>query len=392
MNSVAHSVLSADLSISSTIVSAPELRDLEQHDIELLDAIIERAGPSASTFLTVFKAYNDILQERGLDTHEVIYYGKLLKLGTLKGGSWADKWEMVKLQHGYGGKYGTPTRKRDPPTQPRSSRTPIRRVIPTTRPSRIDDDSFTLHSHQEDTEYAPSDPDTRVDTPQYRPTINLNRPRPAPLSPSTVTEDSTGSAETNVPSYPIPPTPDPRFVPLAQTRNLRVWDTAASETTETRTVAPSTVPPSYRATLGEPKIQRLRSTSPSPGPSDRPSPSPGIISSTTARQTIALARERRGSIVNEDDAWNKIKMARDEEEADRFRQERLVERCWDVWRQGFQWIIVSLNGVLSYLSYIDAFSRLRTSKSDMHETISSCVAVYNSGEIQTHRIKSFHSG
>ncbi|KAG5221670.1 Sfi1 spindle body protein-domain-containing protein [Salix suchowensis] len=36
-----------------------------------------------------------------------------------------------------------------------------------------------------------------------------------------------------------------------------------------------------------------------------------------------------------------IEMRRDEEEADRFYQERLKERCWDVWRQGFDWIITT---------------------------------------------------
>lgn len=77
---------------------APELLHLSSEDIDILDAIIARAGHSATTFFTVFKAYSDILGERGLHPQEVIYYGKLLKLGTLKGKNWGEKWETVKAQ------------------------------------------------------------------------------------------------------------------------------------------------------------------------------------------------------------------------------------------------------------------------------------------------------
>ena len=43
----------------------------------------------------------------------------------------------------------------------------------------------------------------------------------------------------------------------------------------------------------------------------------------------------------ENDAWKKIKMEQDEEIAVQFWEDRLVERCWDVWKQGYQWTIVS---------------------------------------------------
>ena len=77
---------------------APELQHLTPDDIDILDAVIQRAGSAATTFFTIFKAYSDVLQERGLDPQEVVYYGKLLKLGTLKGRNWGEKWEMVKAQ------------------------------------------------------------------------------------------------------------------------------------------------------------------------------------------------------------------------------------------------------------------------------------------------------
>ena len=75
---------------------APELLHLSSEDVDILDAIIARAGHSATTFFTVFKAYSDVLGERGLHPQEVVYYGKLLKLGTLKGKNWGEKWKTVK--------------------------------------------------------------------------------------------------------------------------------------------------------------------------------------------------------------------------------------------------------------------------------------------------------
>ena len=45
---------------------------------------------------------------------------------------------------------------------------------------------------------------------------------------------------------------------------------------------------------------------------------------------------------NLDDAWKNIKMEQDEQYADRFRNDMLLARCWEMWRQGFQWIMVSV--------------------------------------------------
>lgn len=87
-----------DVTQSANGAVAPELQHLTAGDIDILDAVIRQAGPTANTFFTIFKAYSDVLKERGLDPQEVVYYGKLLKLGTLKGKNWGDKWEAVKAQ------------------------------------------------------------------------------------------------------------------------------------------------------------------------------------------------------------------------------------------------------------------------------------------------------
>ena len=91
---------SIDISvISSSTVVVPELKNLTSDDVDFIDAVVRRAGPLATTFPIVFKAYNDVLKERGIDSGEVRYYGKLLKLGTMKGKNWGEKWDAVKRQH-----------------------------------------------------------------------------------------------------------------------------------------------------------------------------------------------------------------------------------------------------------------------------------------------------
>lgn len=50
-------------------------------------------------------------------------------------------------------------------------------------------------------------------------------------------------------------------------------------------------------------------------------------------------------MINDDDVWAKVREARDEVEADKFRERKLVERCWDVWIQGFEWVQVRTVGL-----------------------------------------------
>jgi protein SFI1 len=56
------------------------------------------------------------------------------------------------------------------------------------------------------------------------------------------------------------------------------------------------------------------------------------------KQAASQPKER----INLDDAWKNIKMEQDEKYADNFRNDMLLTRCWEIWRQGFQWIMVSV--------------------------------------------------
>ncbi|KIY50867.1 hypothetical protein FISHEDRAFT_22101, partial [Fistulina hepatica ATCC 64428] len=293
---------SDDRSRTSTL-SVSELANLTPADVELLDAVIERAGPDANTFLTVFKAYNDELTARGLDPHEVIYYGKLLKLGTLKGKNWRDKWNVVKSQFGYN----------------------VTRSRATYAPSNVTSDVFYEDEEEENaTDILPSE---------------LQRPlRPVQYAPSTLSN----SLGLEFDDYPLLKRPNP---------SISLFPSAiSSDEAPTR-------PPSYRTTPREPSPTReqalkaprpMRSAivakQPAVDAPKRPISTPPITSAS-ARQVVAAARQRAGSVVNEDDAWKKIRMVRDEEDAARFHDDKVLEHCWNVWRQGLQWILTTADQI-----------------------------------------------
>ncbi|KAJ6547509.1 hypothetical protein B0H19DRAFT_1221514 [Mycena capillaripes] len=308
-----------------------EWSQADELPVDLLDAIIARAGFSATTFPAIFTAYNAVLKERGLDPSEVVYYGKLLKLGTLKGSNWGEKWRMVKLQQGYGDT-PQPSRlpTRGPPKPTKNAPTRLTRLDLPPRPPRRTD-SLTLHSHEDESTNVDSDDETRagVNVPQYH--LPTQPVAMRPVSP--VNSELTSASFGNRKYPPLPPSSRSRPMPPPK---FQMWETDGSDATG-QPDAPST-PPSYRAVVHESApAKRQFVIHAAQSPTKRPSSS----SLATARQLVAQARERKGSVVNEDDAWNKIKMLQDEKLADTFRQDRLLERYWEVWKENFECIITN---------------------------------------------------
>ncbi|TFK42645.1 Sfi1 spindle body protein-domain-containing protein [Crucibulum laeve] len=308
-----------DISRSSA-VSIPELKTLDCNDVEILDAIIERAGASATTFLTVFKAYNDVLYERGLDPHEVVYYGKLLKLGTLKGKNWGEKWIMVKEMNGYvclilDAQLSLPSHMHPDSKFPKQISHHLR---PPKKPSNI--------LHVDDTFQAASIPRTSRYT-------NPSTSRPPSPTYSEVTVDSDDLTRHPMLFPPTRPT-----LPVQQSQ--RMWDVGLSDDSSRASGPSIQTPPSYRSTPQNVLLPKLSSAPISSKVSDRPVFQPAQPA-LAARQAVARARERKGSVVNEDEAWKNIRMQRDEEDADKFHEDRLVERCWEVWKEGLRWIITT---------------------------------------------------
>ncbi|KAL1746367.1 Sfi1 spindle body protein-domain-containing protein [Schizophyllum fasciatum] len=339
--------LSQDISRTST-VSVPELAALSPDEIELLESVIQRAGSNANTFLTVFKAYNDVLTERGLDPHEVIYYGKLLKLGTLKGRNWADKWESVKSQYGYAARRA-PVRAKASQPKPKP---PSPRRVPVRAPPRIND-SFTLDTLHQDvfTDATNSEVDTTPAMPRSYPTRSRLPPR---RTPSPARSSMTNSLGLEFDEHPLLnyPAAQPSMPPILQRRG-NFYESSDTGSTDDVFQAPSTIPPSYGAAVRDedatpvkPKIRATRTAQVTKPviPKDlekRPASTPATDQLSVARQMVAEARKRRGSVVNGEDAFKKIQMEHDEKNAAQFYEDRLMERCWRVWREGYEWIITT---------------------------------------------------
>lgn len=55
---------------------------------------------------------------------------------------------------------------------------------------------------------------------------------------------------------------------------------------------------------------------------------------------LGVMQSRGRPETGEDDAWNRIRVQQLEAEADRLRQGKLLESCWQVWTKSHQWIVV----------------------------------------------------
>ncbi len=96
----------------------------------------------------------------------------------------------------------------------------------------------------------------------------------------------------------------------------------------------SPVPPSYKSTIVEPTLPL-----PIPSKSQR-----GRVPQTdilfTGKKIITAPKERVKPAVDLDEAWKNIKMEQDEKFADEYRDNLLSSRCWDIWKQGYIWVMV----------------------------------------------------
>lgn len=333
-------------------IIAPELIGLSAEEIDFIDEVVTLAPPSASTFLTVFKAYNDVLQARGLDPrNEVVYYQKLLKIGMIKGKTWRDKWSILKEHQGYVPKASTSSRGGRTTRVTRTAPTPAK--LPAKASAHIpytprDPGTSTLDSTQDDTGHTEDEPLTKP-TRRRIPgggTTHDDTPRPTRRfdSPATLASTNSLGLDTGPPSTIASSGDALRRIAAHARRAVPRWD---AETTIETTTQVSSVPPSYGAAVRD-------DAPPSKDKGKEKEVAPPSFKRITAYQTSSPmppvqtlskpTRERRGSAVETEDPFEKIKRERDEEVADRFRSDRLLERCYEVWKQGYEWIIVRPSG------------------------------------------------
>ncbi|KAF9480103.1 hypothetical protein BDN70DRAFT_877988 [Pholiota conissans] len=301
-----------DLSQSTNVAVAPELQNLNSDDIEILDAVIKRAGPGATTFFTIFKAYSDVLNERGLDPQEVVYYGKLLKLGTMKGKSWGDKWEMVKAQF-------DPELLVTPTLGSFQSESGYHPQLMSE--SRFSDDQYSSVSQHVSNKHEKTYKSKPSVTQQLAP--KLGAPK-VPRVPEKKPAQKIFSLDAK--EFPI-------LASIAQ-RNGTPKQPSPLLLSDDEGASSSPIPPSYKSTA-------LDSTLPlQPRSRIRKTEKPVVLTDAIRhnRQIPSIPKDKPKQPVDLDDAWKNIKMQQDEEFADKFRDDMLVARCWEMWRQGFLWI------------------------------------------------------
>jgi protein SFI1 len=282
------------VSVVSTGSSSTNLLPFEglTHDeVAFVDSIINRVPSSATTFVPVFKAYQDEFEDRELNaTDDQFYYNLLLKLGMIRADNWQARWSVVKEHFGYQLEAAL-----EPDVLPE---------VPVASPRASlyranfdeDDDAFTLHSHAESGGYA------------------------AP------------------PSY-------------ASKRNRKIFDGAATSTQKTAPRQGSSVgrmlprvhrPSSLAINITRHRLESVttQSTQEEASQLEANSPTAAVPPSYHTYPQVAPEKPVRSSLTIRDDAetWRVIEMERN---ADMFRRDSLLSRCLEVWVQGLHWVEVS---------------------------------------------------
>jgi protein SFI1 len=266
----------------------------------------------------------------------------LLKIGTLKGENWVSKWRAVKAQNGYVAT-STPIRARPPfhnatsqahlPSKPAPIAPPVQSSTTARLLQRLKALQHEPSSEPpEPSESAPDDllsrtdvTDTEADSP-LRATPASARGRP--FSELTTANNTLGLDVGATSSYP----PSSTLAP-SKVAGWR-WSERDPDIDKSVPFLTSTPPHSPHKPKQVPR--------PTPAATRQPVSHPVPIRSAT-RRSLADLRKPKSHATDEDDAWNKIRVAQDEQMADRFRNAQLLQRSFGVWKQGHNWIIVRLS-------------------------------------------------
>lgn len=291
-----------DASRSSIASLDPALSSLTVNDAHILDAIIARV-PNATSFTTVFKAYSEVLQERGLDpSSDILYYKQLLKLGVVKGLTWGIKWQSVKEQLGLFV---------DSQTIEKSPQSPVLPPNLVESPRVAQKDVFSSRIQVDEA------------TTAVEPAFSLRRPWSAWMK-----AEFDGSRAEFLHSTPR----QSRAPPQSVFTSSPPLDPPSSSVIKNNTSSEVSMP-----SLSN--LQRGRK--------------PYDISAVPKLSGGFKGSQLKPS--NDTDAWEKIQKSRDLDDADRFRRESLYLMCFQTWRAGLEWIRVSL---IHNLWYIFIFLRL----------------------------------
>ncbi len=310
--------------------------NLSPEDVDIIDSIILRAGPEATSWITVIKAYYDVFQDLGKEAAEDVgFYTILLKLGLIRASNWGERWSHVKDALGM---VSSSAPSGAGPQQPVPSS--IGSYSPPAIPLRLqkmEADTFTIHSRISGSTSVIPNPKSE----QERRPVRTRTTRP------TTREEVPNRRPSSLFAFTNPKPPKATHPPSHNSD-----DTAPNSTAFT-----AAKPPSYRTHAHErdvplssilpvsssaPKLHPISGTRPAhktPAPRltdirNRDVPSTSHFSKLVARSQPVPPRKPKKS---EDETWRKIEL---KQKADAFRYEKLVGACFDVWYGGVRWLEV----------------------------------------------------
>ncbi|KAF8326021.1 uncharacterized protein EI90DRAFT_3018764 [Cantharellus anzutake] len=329
---------------SSAASSITPLPELTPEQIDIIDAIIKRAPENTTTFLAVYKAYEEVLEQRGIEsTPDVNYYKILLQIGVIKAQYWKDRWRIAKEmlgsrsmgEHSYsvaapnsqGSSFLSDSLISHSEPHPAISGTPGVRtsrksVYHTPRP--VTSMSAPLFQYRASTP-TKSDKFSGGSTPLTAPSV-LKPSRNAPLKLSPLIA---GDVESDV-SY----------------RAHAPQSNHASEEDDSHNVPGPSRPfnprPVSMDAIPRQHSNSLLATKPF---QDRPTSSKGRLEQQPSLPLVGTAEKG----ANGHDFWEVEEM---EQTADDFRQELLLRHCLHIWRDGSRWISTTLEQVSNARDHI----------------------------------------
>ena len=322
-------------SAASHVLTDPNLApfvNLSPEDVSIIDSIILRAGPEATSWISVVKAYNDVFQDLGKEAaDDVDIYTILLKLGLIRASNWGERWSHVKDTLGMVSPLASSGAGPQQPVRSSSIGSYSPPAIPL-RLQKTEGDTFTLHSRMSDStsaipkpklEQEKRPPRTRATRPIPRkgvpkrppsPLFALTNPRPPGMThpPSQISDEtapiSTAFTAAKPPSYRT---------------HAHERDVPLSSILPVSSAAPKLHPISGTRPAHKTRLTDIRSR-------DMPS---GSHFSKPRSQPVLPRKPKK----SEEETWRKIELR---QKADAFRYEKLVGACFDVWYGGMRWLEV----------------------------------------------------
>jgi len=314
--------------------------NLPPEDVNIIDSIILRAGPEATSWMAIVKSYNDVFQDIGKEAaDDVDVYTILLKLGLIRASNWGERWSHVKDALGIV-PFSAPCGARPEQPVPSSSTGTYSPPAIPLRPQRMEEDTFTLHSRASGSaSLVPSRPGPEPERTRRPASTNATRPttrdgvskrRPGsllaltnPKPPKATQPPSHNSDETAPNSTAYTAAKPPSYRTHAHERDVPLSSILPISSSALKPHPRSGTRPAHKVPV--PRLANIR---------NQYTHSSTHFSNLAVRsQPVPPGKPKK----SEEETWRKIELR---QKADAFRYEKLVGACFDIWNEGVIWLEV----------------------------------------------------